>query len=260
MENLPDGPIARHNFLGETYDAHFKIDNWNIIPPAGSPDFDLSKWESVEESKENNELIKRMRAQMHVGIKTIDVFRPKSITKHKNGTYILDFGQNLVGVCKFEWEGKDGDAITIRHGEMLEEDGSLHTENLRLATQKDVFIHNGKGKQKFQPRFTFHGFQYIEVSGQCESILDSITAIAISSVTEQTGTFMSSSSLLNQIWQNAFWTQRDNMVSIPTDCPQRDERMGWMGDALVFAQTGIFNSNLAAFFRKFNYDIIDGQR
>ncbi len=251
-----DGPIrSADNFMGEEHDARLEIQNWNTLKFVDS----AKKWKNTEESSETIALKHRMRAQIHNGIKQIAVFKPKSIQKHQNGTYIVNFGQNLVGFCRFEWEGSPGDTITIRHGEMLELDGSLHTDNLRLAQQKDVFIHDGKGKRIFQPRFTFHGFQYAELSGNCDSILNSIEAIAISSVEEIDGRFSCSDSLLNQIWNNVLWTQRDNMVSIPTDCPQRNERMGWMGDALIFAQTGIYNANLASFFEKFNKDIMDGQ-
>ncbi|MFQ5629373.1 MAG: glycoside hydrolase family 78 protein [bacterium] len=150
--------------------------------------------------------------------------------------------------------------VTLRHGEMLDPDGTLYTANLGSAKQTDIFIHVGNGAREFEPHFTYHGFRFVEVAGlQTKPSLDMLTGRVIASSTRQTGAFECSNPVLNKLFENIVWSQRGNMHSVPTDCPQRDERMGWLGDAQVFAQTAIFNMDMAAFFSKWLQDIRDAQ-
>jgi len=247
-----NGPIRSADmFLGETYNANKNIPGWD------RSGFDDSKWKEVDIFPHPGiELV----AQLNEPIRIIETISPVSITEPDSGVYIFNLGQNIVGWCRINISEQAGTRITLRHGEMLTEEGRLYYLNLRRAKQEDVFIASGEINDTLEPRFTYHGFQYVEVTGLSNKPdLSMLTGIAISSDTEQTGTFECSNPELNQLWNNILWTQRDNQHSIPTDCPQRDERMGWMGDALVFSQTAIFNMNMAAFYSKWIKDIRDAQ-
>lgn len=247
-----DGPVRFADmFLGETIDARKNIPGWD------SPGFDDSKWKEVEIFPDPGiELV----AQMHEPIRVIDTLTPVIITEPEPGVYIFDLGQNITGWCRMVVNEPEGTKILLRHGERLTEEGGLYTQNLRRAKQEDIFITSGERDELFEPRFTNHGFQYVEISGLSRKPeLSMIAGIAISSDPEQTGSFECSNKELNQLWSNILWTQKDNQHGIPTDCPQRDERMGWMGDALVFAQTAIYNMNMAPFYSKWIQDIRDAQ-
>ena len=150
--------------------------------------------------------------------------------------------------------GAAGTTVTLVHAEMLNDDGTVYTDNLRLAQQSDRYTLRGgatRAPEVFEPYFTYHGFRYVQVSGLTvrPQLTDPVGRQINSSLTEA-ATFESSSPLLTQLWQNVMWTQRDNMIGIPTDCPQRDERMGWMVDIQVFSGTSIFNADMGAFFTK----------
>jgi len=184
---------------------------------------------------------------------------PVSIAQPRTGVYIFDMGQNMVGWCRLKVKGAAGTAVTLRHGEMLNTDGTLYTANLRTADQRDVFIMNGVDSV-FEPHFTYHGFRYVEVTGLTAAPgIDLITGRVFHSDMPLTGSFSCSDTLLNRIFSNTLWGQRGNHQSIPTDCPQRDERMGWMGDAQIFAQTAVFNMGMGAFYTKWLQDIRDDQ-
>jgi alpha-L-rhamnosidase len=150
--------------------------------------------------------------------------------------------------------------VQLRHGERLNPDGTLYTENLRRAKATDVYICGSEGVEVWEPRFTFHGFQYVELTGLPGAPLpDAVTACVIHSATPLVGTFACSHDGVNRLWLNALWSQRDNFLTVPTDCPQRDERLGWMGDAQVFMRTAACNADVAAFFTKWMTDVIDAQ-
>ena len=185
---------------------------------------------------------------------------PPKITR-RGDAWMVDFGQNLVGYVRLAARGPAGAAITLRHGEMLSPDGSLYTENLRPALATDTFILRGaRDRETFEPHFTFHGFRYVEVTGYPGTLTaDDLRGIVVGSDTPSTGTFECSNPDLNRLYKNIVWGQRGNFLSVPTDCPQRDERMGWMGDAQVFAPTAARNADVAAFFAKWMVDIDDGQ-
>lgn len=184
-------------------------------------------------------------------------FPPKQITKSPSGKTIIDFGQNFAGWLKLTVKGPAGTNITLQHAEVLQ-GGELALRPLRTAKATDTLILHGNGTQVWEPRFTFHGFRYAQIDGwPAETPLDStsIQGVAIWSDLEETGTFQCSNALLNQFHSNVQWSMRSNLVSIPTDCPQRDERMGWTGDAHVFGPTANYLYNTASFWRGWHKDI-----
>jgi len=184
---------------------------------------------------------------------------PRTITR-RGEAWIVDFGQNMVGHVRLQARGAAGDPIVVRHAEMLNADGSIYTENLRPALATDKFILAGKGRETFEPLFTFHGFRYAEVTGWPGQLTpNDVRGIVVGSDNPPTGAWESSDTNLNQLFSNIVWGQRGNFLSVPTDCPQRDERMGWMGDAQVFAPTAARNADVAAFFEKWMVDVDDGQ-
>ncbi|MEM1166342.1 MAG: family 78 glycoside hydrolase catalytic domain [Planctomycetota bacterium] len=191
----------------------------------------------------------------------IATLRPISVTQHSGGEHIVDFGQNLVGAVRLRLCAAEGTTVTLRHAEMLQEDGSLYTANLRSAKAIDTFIcAGGDEEETFEPRFTFHGFRYVGLSGLDSPIDESqIEAVVLMSESLETGSFECDRADVNRLHQNIVWGQRGNFVEVPTDCPQRDERLGWTGDAQVFIPTASFNMDVAAFFGKWFDDLEDAQ-
>jgi alpha-L-rhamnosidase len=180
----------------------------------------------------------------------------KSMTEPKPGVFVFDFGQNLAGVEKLRVTGAAGTDVKVRFAEILNDDGTLYTDNLRTAKATDHFILAGSGVEEFKPQFTFHGFRYAEITGLSTApAKDAITAEVIHTNAPFAAQLKTSSSMVNQLWSNIVWGQRSNFVGIPTDCPQRDERLGWMADAQVFWRTASYNMDLAAFSRKFGGDM-----
>jgi alpha-L-rhamnosidase len=174
-----------------------------------------------------------------------------NLTVPKPGCYTFDLGQNMVGWVRLNISGSVGDRITVRHGEMLNPDGSIYTANLRGANATDFYIFATNGTVVFEPRFTFHGFRYVEVRGlTVPPTLNSVTGIVVRSDMPQTGVFACSSPLVNQLYSNIIWGQKGNYLETPTDCPQRDERMGWTGDTEFFVPTAAYNYDVQSFFRR----------
>lgn len=176
----------------------------------------------------------------------------QSVTKG-SGVTILDFGQNFAGVVEIDPAKMNGNTLTLRHGEILNPDGSLYTANLRKAKAKIVY-HKGTETQKYRPRFTYMGFRYAELSG-VEYTDGLITAYALYSDMQRTGAFRCENKLVQKLYENQIWGQKSNYVEVPTDCPQRDERMGYTGDGHVFARTGAYNYDTEEFWDKFLKDI-----
>ena len=232
---------------GELFDARCQIPGWD------SPGFDDTKWKAAEES-----LGPRLVAQPNEPIRITQTLQPLSVSEPTKGTYIFDFGQNMVGWIRAKVNDAPGTEIRFRYAEVLNTDGGLYRDNLRGANQEDRYICDGAGV--FEPHFTYHGFRYVEVTGlaTCPSLND-LTGCVFHSSSPVTGAFNCSADLLNRIMTAIQWTQRGNMHSTPTDCPQRDERLGWMGDIQVFAQTAIYNMDMAAFFTKWLQDVRDAQ-
>lgn len=248
------GPVLSADFLkGEVYDANKELSRWD------EPDADLGTWEGVVVGCEEVHPV----LQAHPGppVRVFDELKAKQITEPRPGVYVLDMGQNFAGVPRLKVRGKPGQKITLRFAERLNPDGTIYTTNLRSATSTDVYICKGKGVETWEPRFTFHGFQYVEISGlEHKPSAETVVGIAISSDTPDAGEFSCSDPMLNKLVRNIYWTQRANFIDIPTDCPQRDERLGWTGDAQVYVRTASFNTDVHAFFTKWLVDLEDAQR
>ncbi len=269
------GPIRQADMLmGETYDARLEMDGWD---QAG---FDDGEWESAIRAEENGsekavfydragerevELgfipPKKIQSYPSVPIQQTGTIHPIAITEPSPGTYIFNMGQNFSGVARLKVRGSEGTKIQIRYGEMLHPDGRLMTENLRKAKATDVYILRGTGADEiWTPRFTYHGFQFVELSGFEEKpSLDTIEGIVLHSDTPLTSSFECSDSMVNQLFKNVTWTQRANFFELPTDCPQRDERFGWTGDAQIYVRTATYNADTAAFYTKWLYDLEEAQ-
>ena len=174
------------------------------------------------------------------------------------GEILLDFGQNLTGWVEFVASGRKGQRVTLRFAEVLDKYGNLYTENLRTAKATDVFILNGK-KQKLIPRFTFHGFRYCAVEGLDEVDPAAFEAVALYSDFERAGWFSCSDADINQLYSNQLWSNRGNFLDLPTDCPQRDERLGWTADAMIYCRTASTNFHTYLFYRKWLRDVASEQ-
>jgi alpha-L-rhamnosidase len=199
-------------------------------------------------------------AQDFQPIRPHETLSPKKITNPAAGVYIFDLGQNMVGWARLRVSGQSGTKVKLRFGEVLNPNGDLYTENLRTAAATDTYVLRGGGEEVFEPHFTFHGFRYVEVTGYPGTPnRDALEGMAFYTSAPFTMTFRTANATVNQLWRNIAWGQRGNFLSVPTDCPQRDERLGWMGDAEVFWRTASYNANLAAFSRKFTTDIRDAQ-
>ena len=248
------GPILDADFLmGETYDARRELTGWD------KPGYDDSAWSKVITG---SSLEPQPQIQAYPG-STVQVFQeisPLTRTEPEKGTYVFDMGTNLAGVVRLKVKGKAGDTVVLRFAERLNPNGTIYTENLRQARVTDTYVCKGGGVEVWQPRFTFHGFQYVEVRGYPGVPgKDAVTAVEITSATPEAGVFSCSEPMINQLYHNIRQTQRSNFIDIPTDCPQRDERLGWTGDAQVYVNTACYNSDVQAFFTKWLVDLEDAQ-
>lgn len=247
------GPTLEADFLqGEAYDAREDLGRWS------EPAYDDRSWGPVDVGAE---LAPKLEAHPGPPVVVFSELRPKSITQPTPGAYVLDMGRNFAGVVRLKVKGTPGQSVRLRFAERLNPDGTIYTTNLRSARSIDTYVCKGEGVETWSPRFTFHGFQYVEVTGLKEAPgADTITGLAISSDTPVVGEFDCSDPMLNQLHSNVYWTQRANFIDIPTDCPQRDERLGWTGDAQAYIRTASLNTDVQAFFTKWLVDLTDGQR
>jgi alpha-L-rhamnosidase len=246
-------PVLRSDIYGgEVYDARVGQTGWE---KAG---FDDSKWSKAVAA---DAPAINVSSQITAPARVVATLDPKSVTPAANGAYIFDMGQNMVGWATLKVKGGAGSKVRLRFAEILNPDGTIYTANLRNADATDVYILRGGEEETFSPHFTFHGFRYIEMTGYPGTpSLEAIKGDVVSSVSgEPVAKLATSSALVNQMWSIGIWGQRGNFLSIPTDCPQRDERLGWMGDAGVFWRTGSYNFDIAAFSQKFIQDIVDAQ-
>jgi alpha-L-rhamnosidase len=243
-------PILKSEIYdGETQDTRQIQPGWN------SAGFNAAKWQAAEIHTPDLSKI-QISAQDFQPIRVERVLPAKTITQPKPGMYIVDFGQEFSGVERLHLSGPAGTDIQVRTGEVLNPDGTLYTENLRTAKSTDHFILNGSGTQVLQPEFTFHGFRYIELTGlSTKPSLDQVQGVVFHTDASFTAQLKTASPMLNKLWSNILWGQRSNFVGVPTDCPQRDERLGWTADAQVFWRAATFNMDLAAFSRKFSADV-----
>ncbi len=248
------GPIVEADFLrGEAYDARLEMPGWDV---AGFKD---ANWRSAAAGCDEV----HPATQAHPGppVRSLPEFKAIAITEPKPGVFVLNLGQNFAGIPRLKVSGKAGQKITLRFAERLSPDGTLYTVNLRTARATDTYICKGQGTEIWEPRFTFHGFQYVEITGlEGKPSRDTVVGIPLSSDTPVVGAFSCSDRMLNQLHNNIYWTQRANFLDIPTDCPQRDERLGWTGDAQVYVRTATLNTDVEAFFTKWLVDLDDAQR
>ncbi len=246
------GPILMNDLLmGESHDARAEFAGWS------KPGFDDSAWQSAESRQVG--AVPLVPESVAV-VKKVAELRPKEVWKDKNGAYVFDLGQNMVGWARLRVRGEAGTRLTLRFAEILNPDRTIYTANLRSAKQTDTYILRGGKEEVWEPKFTFHGFRYVEVSGYPgEPGKDAVTGIVASSAIEPSGTFECSSAMVNQLQHNIVWGMMGNYLEVPTDCPQRDERLGWMGDAQVFIRTACFNFDVLPFMRKWIQDVRDSQ-
>jgi alpha-L-rhamnosidase len=247
-----NGPLLQSDMLmGETYDARRELPGWN---KAG---FDDSKWQAVQMEKVEIPLV----AAPDGPVRKMTELKPRAITEPKPGHYIFDLGQNMVGWARLKLRGEAGTTVTVKFVEMLNPDGTIYTANLRGAKCTDYYTLKGGRAETWEPRFTFHGFRYVELTGfPGKPDLDTVTGIVTYSDTPPVGKFECSNPLVNQLQSNIVWGQRGNFLAVPTDCPQRDERLGWMGDAQIFVRTATYNMDVSRFFTKWCQDVEDAQR
>ena len=232
---------------GECIDARINKQDWLTF---GFSDKDWQKATTI------NFPVEKLAAQNAPFVKKQEVLYPKSIVRKSNDVFIVDFGQNFSGIVNLKLNGEAGDSVIVTHAEVLDKAGEFYTGNLRTALQKDVFILSGNGIDTFEPAFTFHGFRYVKIENYKGELSEGdIKAFALYSDIKNTGNFSCSDSLLNQLQHNIQWGQKSNFLDIPTDCPQRDERLGWTGDAQVFSRTAMFNADCYTFFSKWLADL-----
>ncbi len=239
-------------YHGETIDARLEQTGWQL------PDFDDSDWYGVYLVKHPKDVLV---ATINEPIKKQETFQPIEILTTPKGETVLDFGQNLVGWVMVKATGKAGDKIVLLHNEVLDKEGNFYIENLRKAKQKNTYILKGNGEEFFEPHFSWQGFRYVRVDeypGEVKA--ENFTAVALYSDMPPSGTFQCSHPLINQLQHNIQWGQRGNFLDVPTDCPQRDERMGWTGDAQAFSRTATFNFDVQKFFEKWLEDLAADQR
>jgi alpha-L-rhamnosidase len=246
------GPIDYSDMLvGERYDARRELGAWS------EPGYRESGWTPVTTTPRDSVQLVPERAQP---IRVTEDLQPVAITERAPGVHVFDLGQNLVGHVRLVVEGERGTEIRMRFAEMLEVDGSLHVANLRTARAEDTYVLRGDGREVYEPRFTFHGFRYVEVTGlPGEPAPETITGRVVHSDTPRSGGFECSDAMVNRLWHNINWGQRGNFLSVPTDCPQRDERLGWLADAQVFLPTAALNMDVSAFVTKWGDDVLDAQ-
>jgi alpha-L-rhamnosidase len=238
-------------YNGEEIDARMDIAGWN------QPGFDDSSWTTVavpDYSKDN------LIAPQGVPVKAIQEIKPVKLLVTPKGETVFDMGQNMVGWIRLKLNGKTGEQVTLKFAEVLDKAGNFYTDNLRSAKACDTYILRGNGEEVFEPHFTFHGFRFVKLEGfSGKPDMNQLTGVVIHSDMQPTGTFSCSDSLINQLQHNIQWGQKGNFLDVPTDCPQRDERLGWTGDAQVFSMTAAYNFDVAAFYTKWLKDVAADQ-
>ena len=272
-----DGPLREADLImGEAFDAQRERPDWcraagaadwhweNAIPAEanGSVKAPYSDTLGKREVELGFQAPPRLQAYAAPPIRVTGELKPQQITEPKPGTYIFDLGQNFAGIVRLKVKGPAGTKLQLRYGEMLHPDGRLMTENLRRARATDFYTLRGDPQgETWQPRFTYHGFQFVEVSGLTEAPdLDAVTGLVLNNDTTLASEFACSDEVMTRFWKNTQWTQRANFIEMPTDCPQRDERLGWMGDAQIYVRTATFNADVAAFYTKWLDDVEEAQR
>ncbi len=246
------GPILSDSIYdGEVYDARNETPGWD------TPAFSDAKWSAAKTTDGSGG---ERSAEMMPAIEAVGEMAPKSMSSPEAGVYVYDFGQNMSGWARLRVHGPRGTEVTLRYSELVYPDGRIDRENLRAAKSRDIYMLRGDGDEQYQPRFTYHGFRYVEVRGLPGApSLDTVRAVIVHTAVRMTGGFAASKPVLNDIQRVVGWSQLTNLFGIPTDCDQRDERQGWMGDAQITAEEAMDNFDMAAFDTNFIRDIRDAQ-
>jgi alpha-L-rhamnosidase len=250
------GPVTHSDFImGEAYDARRELPGWN------GPGYDAVDWHAVTVFPAPTA---RLVALNGPTVKAVEELSPIDHPRDTSGMgrtrFLFDLGQNMVGRVRFKGTAPAGKTVIIRFAEVLNPDGSPYFANLRAAHATDYYTFIGEGEETWESSFTFHGFRYVEIEGYEGPVSrETITAVVLHSDMAVTGTFACSDPLLNQLQHNIQWGQKGNFLDVPTDCPQRDERLGWTGDIQVFASTAAFNMDIAGFMTKWLGDVTDAQ-
>ena len=246
------GPILSSDiYAGEVYDARLERSGWS------GADFDDHGWSGVKTTTASKAVL---IAQIDPPVRHIAQITPVKIFKTPSGMTIADMGQNMTGWIRLRVKGAAGATVRLRHGEVLDSAGELYTDNLRAAQQTVKYTLKGGNEEIFEPHFSFQGFRYVAIEGYPgEPTPDSITGVVIHSDLTPTSEFETSSDLINRLQHNILWSQKGNFLDVPTDCPQRDERLGWTGDAEVFSSTAAFNMDVENFFTKWLGDLAADQ-
>ena len=242
------GPLLSSElYHGEVYDSRRELVGWNTT------NFNDGDWKKVKVlPAPQAEIV----ATINEPVKKQEKITPLAIITTPKGEKVLDFGQNLVGTVGFQVKGNPGDSVVLRHAEVLDKAGNFYTDNLRNARQEVCYILKGNDEEYYQPNFTFQGFRYVHVKKYPGDIIkDNFRAWVLHSDIKPTGHFQTSNPLINQLQKNIQWGQKGNFLDVPTDCPQRDERLGWTGDAQVFFKTAAFNFDVKNFFSKWLTDL-----
>ncbi len=236
------GPVVSADlYHGESFDARRSPVRWQAARVLSFPPLPLT-------------------AKAFGRVRTQEELAAVALTQPAKGRHVFDLGQNMAGNIRLRIRAPRGTRVTVRYAEMLQADGTLYTANYRSAKSTDTYVCRGGPAEIYEPRFTFHGFRYVEISGlKTRPSLAAVTGLVWHTDLPPTGSFTCSAPLINQLQSNIRWSQRSNFLEVPTDCPQRDERLGWTGDAQVFIPTAAFNYDVAAFFRKWTRDLVDGQ-
>lgn len=246
-----EGSIGFNDFLyGEEFDARLPHTECSLFG------FDDSAWQSVSVCEDKSDRLDEIDCPP---VRVVDVLRSTYMHDTPTGK-IYDFKQNFAGFIRLTCKGERGAKVIMRHGEMLDTDGTLYTDNLRVAKAQDTYILSGKGVEEYMPTFTYHGFRYaeIEVVGEVE-ILEMVGFALMNDLT-RLGNVETSNALVNQLFANIWWGQCSNFIDLPTDCPQRNERLGWSGDTQVFSRTGMYNTDAEAFYEKHMVRVNDDRK
>jgi len=239
-------------YHGETIDARLEKTGWSTAA------YNDASWSPVRVAMYPND---NLLATVNEPVKKHEVLKPVRFFTTPKGEKIIDFGQNLVGWVMVKATGKAGDKINIQHAEVLDKQGNFYIDNLRIAKATANYILKGGEEEHFESHFTFYGFRYIRVNDYPGEIKpENFEAVALHSNMAPTGSFSCSDSLINQLQHNIQWGQKGNFLDVPTDCPQRDERLGWTGDAQVFSRTAAFNFGVNNFFAKWLKDVAADQQ
>jgi alpha-L-rhamnosidase len=249
-----EGPIRMNSiYQGETYDARLADERWCTAAGNGW------RWRPVS-VRVAMRVYQSCTARMSPPVRRIETLRPVSRRQVSPGVFIYDLGQNMVGWVRLRVRIAAGRTVTVRHAEMLDPDGNIHTANLRGAAATSRYVAKGGRTETWEPRFTYFGFRYVELRGVERPADDAVEGVVVHTDLPRTGTFQCSDPWLNKLYRNTVWGQKGNFLELPTDCPQRDERLGWSGDTQVFCNTALYNMAAGTFYRQWLFSLRDSFR